>query len=105
MGYRVELLGISDFLLVQYTYFSSQGLLRYWPYKRITIRYAIVHTIQGLRGSSYLSIVLRLCLITHNGIEFYNMKWTGPIFSSEGTKLIFGICGCEANAKSGPCLR
>ena len=33
MGYRVELLGISDFLLVQYTNsnLAWQGLLRYWP--------------------------------------------------------------------------
>jgi hypothetical protein len=36
MGYRVELLGISDFLSVQYT-LAWQGLLRYWPYKRIIL--------------------------------------------------------------------
>jgi hypothetical protein len=33
------------------------------------------------------------------------MKWPGSVFSSEGTKWICGICGCEANAKPGPCLR
>ena len=33
------------------------------------------------------------------------MKWPGSVFSSEGTKWICGICGCQANARSGPCLR
>ncbi len=43
-------------------------------------------------------------MIPHYGIEFYNMKLPGPKFSGKGTKWIRGICGCGANAGSGPCL-
>ena len=84
MEYRVELLGISDFLPVD------------------TIRYSTYNT----RASRLFVSLYRLKVVFDNSFwnRFLQHEMAGPIFSIKGTKWVCGICGCEANAKSGPCF-